>query len=104
MVRLRRKHRKRISWKELRRRYCNGGWWPNDGEVTLWNPRKRAPPATHAEEPESRAHGQPQHENRASTLGFVESPMRRKPHVRFGRRATERTGRKIDTALRPDLT
>jgi RNA-directed DNA polymerase len=37
MRRIRRKHRK-ISWKELRRRYCGGGWWPSDGEVTLWNP------------------------------------------------------------------
>jgi RNA-directed DNA polymerase len=37
MRRLRRKHR-RIRWKELRRRYCGGGWWPSDGEVTLWNP------------------------------------------------------------------
>lgn len=33
----RRKHR-RITWKELRRRYCNGGWWPTDGEVKLFNP------------------------------------------------------------------
>ncbi|MEV5691886.1 group II intron reverse transcriptase/maturase [Micromonospora globbae] len=38
MIRLRRKHRKKIGWKELRRRYCDGGWWPRDGEVTLWNP------------------------------------------------------------------
>ena len=29
---LRRKHR-RITWKDLRRRYCGGGWWPSDGEV-----------------------------------------------------------------------
>jgi RNA-directed DNA polymerase len=33
----RRKHR-RITWKELRRRYCNGGWWPIDGKVVLFNP------------------------------------------------------------------
>lgn len=37
MIRLRRKHR-RITWKELRRRYCGGGWWPSDGTVTLLNP------------------------------------------------------------------
>jgi RNA-directed DNA polymerase len=37
MDRLRRKHR-HITWKELRRRYCDGGWWPRDGDVTLWNP------------------------------------------------------------------
>jgi RNA-directed DNA polymerase len=34
---LRRKHL-RITWKELRRRFCGGGWWPADGEVTLFNP------------------------------------------------------------------
>jgi RNA-directed DNA polymerase len=34
---LRRKHL-RVTWKELRRRFCGGGWWPADGEVTLFNP------------------------------------------------------------------
>jgi RNA-directed DNA polymerase len=34
---LRRKHPK-ASWKELRRRYCDGAWWPRDGEVVLFNP------------------------------------------------------------------
>jgi RNA-directed DNA polymerase len=34
---LRRKHR-RTTWKNLRRRYCDGGWWPADGEVRLFNP------------------------------------------------------------------
>jgi len=34
---IRRKHR-RMNWKELRRRYCGGGWWPADGRVTLFNP------------------------------------------------------------------
>lgn len=38
MAWLRRKHRNRINWKELRRRYCGGGWWPSDGEVVLFNP------------------------------------------------------------------
>jgi RNA-directed DNA polymerase len=35
-------HRKhpRMSWKQLRRRYCQGGWWPSDGEVTLFNPAR----------------------------------------------------------------
>ena len=36
---LRRKHR-RITWKELRRRYCDGGWWPATEERTLFNPAK----------------------------------------------------------------
>jgi RNA-directed DNA polymerase len=34
---LRRKHR-RATWKELRHRYCPDGWWPAEGEVTLFNP------------------------------------------------------------------
>jgi RNA-directed DNA polymerase len=34
---LRRKHL-HTGWKELRRRYCNGGWWPRDGKVVLFNP------------------------------------------------------------------
>lgn len=34
---LRRKHRK-ANWKQLRRRYCQGGWWPADGQVILFNP------------------------------------------------------------------
>lgn len=34
---IRRKHR-RMNWKELRRRYCGGGWWPAAGKVTLFNP------------------------------------------------------------------
>jgi RNA-directed DNA polymerase len=37
MAWVRRKHR-RITWKELRRRYCAGGWWPTDGETVLFNP------------------------------------------------------------------
>jgi RNA-directed DNA polymerase len=36
---LRRKH-PRITWKQLRRRYCQGGWWPSDGDVTLLNPAR----------------------------------------------------------------
>lgn len=34
---LRRKHH-RITWKQLRRRYCDGGWWPRQGETVLFNP------------------------------------------------------------------
>jgi RNA-directed DNA polymerase len=36
---IRRKHPK-TNWKELRRRYCDGGWWPSDNGVTLYNPGK----------------------------------------------------------------
>jgi RNA-directed DNA polymerase len=34
---LRRKHR-RSTWKELRRRYCDVGWWPASEERPLFNP------------------------------------------------------------------
>src|SRR5262249_50826426 len=34
---LRSKHR-RISWKDLRRRYCGGGWWPASAERSLFDP------------------------------------------------------------------
>jgi RNA-directed DNA polymerase len=34
---LRRKH-PRITWKELRRRYCGSGWWPASPERQLFNP------------------------------------------------------------------
>jgi RNA-directed DNA polymerase len=34
---LRHKNR-RANWKQLRRRYLSGWWWPVDGEVVLFNP------------------------------------------------------------------
>jgi RNA-directed DNA polymerase len=34
---LRRKH-PNSGWKNLRRRYCDGTWWPRDGEVVVFNP------------------------------------------------------------------
>ncbi|MFF0146093.1 group II intron reverse transcriptase/maturase [Amycolatopsis sulphurea] len=36
---LRRKHR-RATWKELRHRYCGGGWWPAEGKAILLDPAK----------------------------------------------------------------
>ncbi len=36
---IRRKHPK-TNWKELRRRYCGGGWWPSDNGVRLIDPGK----------------------------------------------------------------
>jgi RNA-directed DNA polymerase len=33
---LRHKHR-RITWKDLRRRYCGGGWWPSGEELSLFD-------------------------------------------------------------------
>jgi RNA-directed DNA polymerase len=37
---LRRKHGNGgvAPWKVIRQRYCDGGWWPHDGEVKLFNP------------------------------------------------------------------
>jgi len=32
---LRRKH-PTSGWKDLRWRYCDGGWWPRDGDVVLF--------------------------------------------------------------------
>jgi RNA-directed DNA polymerase len=29
-----------MSWKQVRRRYCQGGWWPSDGDVSLFNPAR----------------------------------------------------------------
>jgi RNA-directed DNA polymerase len=34
---LRRKHHN-TGWKKLRRRYCDGGWWPRDEKTVLFNP------------------------------------------------------------------
>ena len=34
---LRRKHL-HTGWQKLRHRYCDGGWWPRDGKVALFNP------------------------------------------------------------------
>jgi RNA-directed DNA polymerase len=36
---MRRKHR-HATWKDLRRRYCGGRWWPADSEVVLYDPAK----------------------------------------------------------------
>jgi RNA-directed DNA polymerase len=36
---LRRKHR-RSTWKEIRRRYCSGGWWPVSQGRELFDPAK----------------------------------------------------------------
>ena len=33
---IRRKH-PRMNWKTLRQRYCDGGWWPHEGEAALFN-------------------------------------------------------------------
>src|SRR5205809_1387300 len=39
---LRRTHH-RTTWKDLRRRYCDDGWWPASDERSLFNPAKVSP-------------------------------------------------------------
>lgn len=36
---IRRKHR-RSTWKQLRRQYCHGGWWPAGDTTELFDPEK----------------------------------------------------------------
>ena len=100
---LRHKHR-RATWKQLRRRYLPG-WWPTDGEITLFNPQSIAVTryryrGTQIPTPWTTSGG-----NRriAQRPGLVESRMRGNTHVRFGECGPgKRTGRKADTAPRPD--
>ena len=74
---LRCKHR-RINRKDLRHRYCGGGWWPAGEERTLFDPGKVR--TTRYRYPGNRhpgPHGQPQdeehhHENKT---GFAERPV-----------------------------
>src|SRR5258708_1035414 len=100
---LRRKH-PRMTWKQLRRRYCHGGWWPSDGEVALFNPprmrttryryRGAAIPAPGASRPgparPRRACGEPD-ARLTGTSGSGGGPQKR-------------TSGNTGTALRPDLT
>ena len=86
---LRHKH-PRANWKWLRRRYLPG-WWPTDGEVTLFNPatvtvtryRYRGARIPTPWTSTTRA-GRAAHRH-----GLVESRMRGNAHVRFGGRAGE---------------
>ena len=73
---LRRKH-PGITWKELRRRYCVGGWWPADGDVILFNPARWGQPATATGARRSPRPGRAPHEdNTTGPPGLVESRMR----------------------------
>src|ERR1700689_2843780 len=45
----------RSSWKDPRRKYCDAGWWPRDGETALFNPAVVRATATEARGPEKRA-------------------------------------------------
>jgi RNA-directed DNA polymerase len=89
---IRRKHR-RITWRELRRRYCGGGWWPSTASVTLFNPTDTGTSRYRYRERRSPRRGpvawQKPH---SQTQGLMESRMRGDAHVRFGRGPAE-TGR-----------
>jgi hypothetical protein len=87
---LRRKH-PRANWKWLRRHYLPG-WWPTEGEATMFNPS--TVPVTRYR---YRGYNIPSPVGRTSSrdrrmihrLGLVESRMRGDAHVRFGGRTEE---------------
>jgi len=95
---VRRKH-PRTNWKELRRRFLGGGWWPTIGEVILFNPAGIATGA-----------GRFLHHGRAllerlsrARRGLVESRMRRRG-ARPVRRAARGNGPMETSAPRPEPT
>jgi RNA-directed DNA polymerase len=86
---LRRKHR-RITVKELRRRYCAGGWWPGTTERTAVQPGEgahHALPIPGRSDPRSVA-GHGMRTTRAMT-GLVERPLLGNGHGGCGRRLGE---------------
>ena len=99
---LRRKH-PGITWKDLRRRFFAGGWWPADGEVILFNPGAVRPPATATGARRSPRRGRAPHEHPRSPAGLVESRMRRRG-ARPVRRAARGNGPVETPAPRPGPT
>ena len=83
---LRRKH-PNAGWKELRRRFCDGKWWPRDGEVVLFNPGlggHHALPAPRDEDPIAMAQ---QLRKTTAQRDLRRAGCGANPHVRFGRAA-----------------
>ena len=101
---LRRKHR-RTNWKDLRRRYCAGGWWPADGESGLVRPRHGADhplPLPGSNDPhamDTQTTGHSRHDTSLWRAGCSETGT-----SGSGGGPGKRTGRKTGTALRADLT
>jgi RNA-directed DNA polymerase len=100
---LRRKHR-RSTWKDLRRKYCDGGWWRRGGEMapvqpgrgthtTRYRYRCRAIPSPWPQAEPSRGDG---------TCGEPDAVPSRMSGSGGG--PEKRAGRKAGTALRADLT
>jgi hypothetical protein len=54
-------------WKDLRQRYCAGGWWPASEERRLFNRRKYAPRATATGDQSSPYPGLARHEDPQAT-------------------------------------
>ena len=104
---LRRKHRNRINWKDLRRRYCNGGWWPLDGKVVRPVQSDRSGHYPLQVSGSSHSHAVEPNMSRPSTrthrdlwrAGCGESRT-----SGSGGGPEKRTGRKTGTALRAHLT
>jgi hypothetical protein len=42
-----------ITWKEIRRRFCGGEWWPTDGQFYLFDPGRIPLPLPRREEPDT---------------------------------------------------
>ena len=92
---LRRKHR-RAAWKSIRRRYLRAvsahTLVPHDGGIALFNAASgtgHPVPLPRHEDREPVDHAADDGRDQRMTIGPVESRMRWKPHVRFGKRAGE---------------
>jgi hypothetical protein len=53
------RRRRRITVKDIRYRYCNGGWWPTTSELTCSTRPRCAPRATDTREQPYRRPGRP---------------------------------------------
>ena len=87
--------RRRITWKELRRRYCGGGWWPATATGPCSTRPIRHQPLPLPGNPDPHAVDQRRQKPDTKPQGLMESRMRGNAHVRFGRGPAE-TGRPRD--------
>jgi hypothetical protein len=80
----RRKHR-RITLKTIRRRYCNGGWWPATPEITVFNPAKVGTTRYRYREQPSRPRGQQDEPPSVAQRDLRRARCRDNRHAGFGR-------------------
>jgi hypothetical protein len=76
------------GWKNLRSRYCDGTWWPRDGEVVLFNPGSgshHALPAKGIDDPFALATGKLR--TMIARRGLWRAGCGANSHVRLGRAA-----------------